>query len=115
MPARKKEASKKKPAGSKTRRRRGITVKPVSLAAAEVGIDRPEGDLEALAGAVRADGGAVLGAYREPLGGHALLLVSLPRGWMTRRARRFHVDRIRPEDLARSRGSADRDAGESES
>jgi ParB family chromosome partitioning protein len=27
---------------------------------------------------VRADGGAVIGAYREPLGGHSLMFVSLP-------------------------------------
>jgi hypothetical protein len=110
MPAKKKAASKKKPAGSKTRRRRGVTVKPVTLAAAEVGIDRLEGDLQG-----RPDGGAALGAHREPPGGHALLLVSPPRGRMTRRARRIDVDRTRPEELARSDGSAGQQAGEGES
>jgi ParB family chromosome partitioning protein len=78
MPAKKRESSGKKPAGKKTRRRRGVSIKAVSLAAAELGIDRPEGPLAEVAEAVRGDGGAVLGAYREPLGGHALLLVSLP-------------------------------------
>ena len=38
----------------------------------------PPAELAALADTVRADGGAVLASYREPLGGHALLLVALP-------------------------------------
>ncbi len=141
--AAKKTASAAKRAGAKTpRRRRGITVKPVSLLSAELGIERPEGDLGRLGQAVRADGGAVLGAYREPLGGHALLLVSLPiekvgptafqrdlsdahLRKLTRamdKTRRFldppilvrSADRIGPEDLARSRASPAGEAAEGE-
>lgn len=78
MPAKKRDASAKKPAGKRTRRRRGVKIEAVSLAAAEIGIERPEGRIAELAEAVRADGGAVIGAYREPLGGHELLLVSIP-------------------------------------
>jgi ParB family chromosome partitioning protein len=67
----------KKSAGKKTRRRRGVKIQPTELTASELSIE-PEGELAALGDRVRGDGGAVLGAYREPLGGHALLLVSLP-------------------------------------
>jgi ParB family chromosome partitioning protein len=35
-------------------------------------------ELTELADAIRADGGAVLATYREPLGGHALMLAALP-------------------------------------
>ena len=43
-----------------------------------MGIGEPTGALADLADQVRHDGGAVLASYREPLGGHALLLVALP-------------------------------------
>ena len=36
------------------------------------------GALDALADAIQADGGAVLGRYREPLGGHGVVLAALP-------------------------------------
>ncbi len=81
--ATKKTASKKaakkaaKKTTKKTRKRRGVTIEPTELAADQL-LLTPEGELAALADAVRGDGGAVLGAYREPLGGKALLLVSLP-------------------------------------
>jgi ParB family transcriptional regulator, chromosome partitioning protein len=41
-------------------------------------LDAPPPEVAALAAAVEADGGAVLSIYREPLGGHTLLLVALP-------------------------------------
>jgi ParB family chromosome partitioning protein len=41
-------------------------------------LDTLPAELQALADTVRADGGAVLAAYREPLGGHPLLLAALP-------------------------------------
>jgi ParB family chromosome partitioning protein len=60
------------------RARKGVTLKPTQLGPRELPIaDRPP-ELAALAAQVEADGGAVLAAYREPLGGHALLLVALP-------------------------------------
>ncbi len=74
------EAKGKKKAAKKagTKRRRGISLQPTELAAAELGAVAVEGKLAELGEQVRGDGGAVLAAYREPLGGHALMLVSLP-------------------------------------
>jgi ParB family chromosome partitioning protein len=48
-------------------------------AAADVPLDPQGPELSALAAAVRAAGGAVIGAYHEPFAGRALLLASLPR------------------------------------
>jgi ParB family transcriptional regulator, chromosome partitioning protein len=64
--------------GKTTRKRRGIKVKPTELGPSELGLRELKGDVGALATLVVEDGGAVLGAYREPLGGHPLLLVALP-------------------------------------
>jgi ParB family chromosome partitioning protein len=67
----------RKPSGT-PRRRRGVKLQPTELGATELGFDVPPPELASLADAVRADGGAVLASYREPLGGHALMLVALP-------------------------------------
>ena len=67
----------KKPSGT-PRKRRGVKLRPTELAATELALADPPAELAALADTVRADGGAVLASYREPLGGHALLLVALP-------------------------------------
>ena len=48
------------------------------LDAAEVAIGLDSPDVAAVATLVREAGGAPIGAYREPLGGRALLLASLP-------------------------------------
>jgi ParB family transcriptional regulator, chromosome partitioning protein len=72
-----------------TRKRRGVKVQPREMAAADVPLAEPSGALAELASSVRADGGAVIGAYREPLGGHELLIVSLP------------VDRVQPTPFQR--------------
>jgi ParB family chromosome partitioning protein len=79
-------ASKKKPpkkAG--TKRRKGVRIEPVALQAAELGLITPDLASGALDGAPRElvdhvvrDGGSVIGAYRDPLGGHVLMLVALP-------------------------------------
>ena len=50
------------------------------LDAAQVAIALDDADVAALAALVREAGGAPIGAYREPLGGRALLLASLPLG-----------------------------------
>ncbi len=71
------KAAKKKPSGT-PRKRRGVKLKPTQLGAQELALTAPPPELVALADAVRADGGDVLATYREPLGGHALLLVALP-------------------------------------
>src|SRR5512137_1433767 len=60
------------------RARKGVKLKPTQLTARDLRLDDPPPELAALAAAVEADGGAVLAAYREPLGGHALLLTALP-------------------------------------
>jgi ParB family transcriptional regulator, chromosome partitioning protein len=71
------KAKGKKPSGT-PRKRRGVKLRPTELAATELALVDPPAELAALADTVRADGGAVLATYREPLGGHALLLVALP-------------------------------------
>jgi ParB family chromosome partitioning protein len=73
--AAKKKAPPKKPG---TKQRRGVKIKPTELGAQELAIDSASPELSALAADVVRDGGAVLGSYREPLGGHPLLFVSLP-------------------------------------
>ena len=69
-----KKASKK--AG--TRKRRGVKLTPTELGATELAVAEPPPELEPLLERVRTDGGAVIGVYREPLGGQHLALVSLP-------------------------------------
>jgi ParB family chromosome partitioning protein len=66
-----------KPSGTR-RKRRGVTLRPTELAPREIAVIEPPDDVRALADAVARDGGAVLAAYREPLGGHMLLLCALP-------------------------------------
>ncbi|MGC4000379.1 MAG: ParB N-terminal domain-containing protein [Anaeromyxobacter sp.] len=73
-------APKKRPAtkSGRPRARKGVKLEPTDLTPPQLALaDRPP-ELEELARAVEADGGAVLAAYREPLGGHALLFTALP-------------------------------------
>jgi ParB family chromosome partitioning protein len=65
-------AAKKKPV-----RRKKAAPSSVGLTPAETGAVS-DTDLDALAGLVEKDGGAVLGRYRDPFGGTPLLLVALP-------------------------------------
>ena len=60
------------------RARKGVKLKPTDLTAKDLRLDTPSPEVAALAAAVEADGGSVLAIYREPLGGHALLLTALP-------------------------------------
>jgi ParB family transcriptional regulator, chromosome partitioning protein len=61
-----------------TKRRRGVAIRPTELGALDLAdVSGVEG-LSSLAERVEQDGGAVLAKYREPLGGHGLLLVALP-------------------------------------
>jgi ParB family chromosome partitioning protein len=73
--ARRRAVRKKSGAGRKRltpgREKRGLTGEQVALA-----LDAPE--LRALRAEIEAAGGAALGAYHEPLSGHAILLASLP-------------------------------------
>src|SRR5262245_27943624 len=67
----------KKPSGT-PRKRRGVKLRPTELGATELALATLPAELEELASGVRSDGGAVLAAYREPLGGHTLMLTALP-------------------------------------
>ena len=67
-----------KKASGTPRRRRGVKLRPTELVATELALETPPAELTALAEAIRGDGGAVLATYREPLGGHALMLAALP-------------------------------------
>ena len=60
------------------RKRRGVKIEAVALQAPELARVELDGDAAELAAAVVRDGGAVLAPYRDPLGGHTLLMVSLP-------------------------------------
>src|SRR5262249_43493225 len=66
-----------KPSGT-PRKRRGVRRRPRERGAPELLLAEPPPELAELAAAVREDGGAVLATYREPLGGHALMLAALP-------------------------------------
>jgi ParB family chromosome partitioning protein len=71
----KKAAAPKRPG---TKKRRGVKLEPTGLGPEELPIAEPTDELAKLAEDVRASGGAVIGAYKEPLGGHSLLLAALP-------------------------------------
>lgn len=68
----------KRTAAVRGKRRRGVRVEPVQLAPTELVLDSGDDAVRELAARVAADGGAVIGAYREPLGATPLLVVSLP-------------------------------------
>jgi len=72
--------AKKRPVtkSGKPRARKGVKLKPTELLPAQLRLEAVPEELQALAAQVEADGGAVLSAYREPLGGHALLFAALP-------------------------------------
>jgi ParB family transcriptional regulator, chromosome partitioning protein len=74
----------------KTTRKRRKKAEPSSrgLSAIDVGSNPPADGL-ALAESIRADGGAALAVYREPLGGHSVVLASLP------------IDRVEPTPYQR--------------
>jgi ParB family transcriptional regulator, chromosome partitioning protein len=71
-------AKKKTPAKEGTKKRRGVRIEPVALEAAAVAHPELTPEQSALAAQVGSDGGVVIGTYKEPLGGHVLMLVSLP-------------------------------------
>lgn len=70
--------AKAKKAASGKRKRRGVQMTATGLTPTELLLGPLEGPTLELSDAVKADGGAVLCAYREPLGGRTLLLVALP-------------------------------------
>ena len=60
------------------RKKKGATPEPRGLSAPQVGTGTPPAPVRALAESIDADGGAVLGSFRDPLGGHWQLMASLP-------------------------------------
>jgi ParB family chromosome partitioning protein len=73
-------AQKKRPVtkSGRPRARKGVKLRPTELAPPQLALAERPPELDALARAIEGDGGAVLAAYREPLGGHALLFAALP-------------------------------------
>jgi ParB family chromosome partitioning protein len=55
-----------------------VKLKPTELGPQALLLEDPPEPVRELAAAVESDGGAVLAMYREPLGGHCLLLAALP-------------------------------------
>ena len=78
MAAKRAKKAPKAPKKPGTKKRRGVKLEPTGLGPEELPIAEPPAELAKLMEDVRADGGAVIGAYREPLGGHALLFAALP-------------------------------------
>jgi ParB family chromosome partitioning protein len=73
-------AQKKRPVtkSGRPRARKGVKLTPTELAPPQLALAERPPELDELAGEIERDGGAVLAAYREPLGGHALLFAALP-------------------------------------
>jgi ParB family chromosome partitioning protein len=78
MAAKKKASKAPKAPARGTKRRRGVKLTPTELSASELAVSELDPESARLADGVRKDGGSVLASYREPLGGHLLMLVSLP-------------------------------------
>ncbi|HUK65543.1 MAG TPA: ParB N-terminal domain-containing protein [Anaeromyxobacteraceae bacterium] len=74
MPARKRPVTK----SGRPRKRKGVKLEPTELGPGELALKEVPEDLAGLVKEVESDGGAVLAAYREPLGGHPLLFTALP-------------------------------------
>jgi len=55
-----------------------VRIEPTALGPKDLRLADPTPELAELSRQVEEDGGAVLAAYREPLGGHALLFAALP-------------------------------------
>src|SRR5438128_8008308 len=73
----------------KPRARKGVKLKPTELVPSQLRLEAVPEELKELAGQVEAEGGSVLAAYREPLGGNALLFAALP------------VDKVEPTSYQR--------------
>jgi ParB family transcriptional regulator, chromosome partitioning protein len=71
------EKKAKKKAGA-PRKRRKLAGQSTGLAAKELLTDSPPGAVEELKEAIDKDGGKVLAAYREPFGGHWVIMAALP-------------------------------------
>jgi ParB family chromosome partitioning protein len=59
-------------------RKKKVEKGSVGLSAAEVGAGDPPAEVESLGEAIANDGGSVLACYREPYGGHWIVMAALP-------------------------------------
>jgi len=78
MATTKRKGPRPKTKSGKPRARKGVKIKPTELGATELAVDALPDNARALADRVAADGGRVLAAYKEPLGGHVQLFAALP-------------------------------------
>src|SRR3954452_15423893 len=78
MATTKRKGPRPKTKSGKPRARKGVKIKPTELGATELAVDKLPDNARALAEQVAADGGRVLAAYKEPLGGHVQLFCALP-------------------------------------
>jgi ParB family chromosome partitioning protein len=70
-----------KPKGAakpRAKRKQAVEAASRGLTAAQVGGGAPPAKIEALRAAIESDGGAVLGTYRDPLGGNWQVLAAIP-------------------------------------
>ena len=74
MPTKKRPVTK----SGRPRKRKGVKLEPTQLEPRDLRVADPPPELQELIRHVEEDGGAVLAAYREPLGGHPLLFAALP-------------------------------------
>lgn len=88
------KAPPKKRAPSKKKQALASATKAIELGANELGLDVSDASVKTLVDAVREAGGAPLGAYKDPLGGHGLLLASLP------------IDKVAPTSFQRDASPA---------
>ncbi len=75
--AAKKKAAEKKP-GTRKRRARKAAAGSRGLSTTDLTAEAPSGPARDLAAAIENDGGAALATYRDPLGGHWVVLAALP-------------------------------------
>lgn len=74
----------------RTRRKKGVAPSSRGLSADDLVTETLDANLEALTDAIHNDGGSVLSVYRDPLGGHPVLLAGLP------------VERVEPTPFQRN-------------
>jgi ParB family chromosome partitioning protein len=74
MPTKKRPVTK----SGRPRKRKGVKLEPTGLGPRDLRLGESPPELAELIRQVAEDGGEVLAAYREPLGGHALLFAALP-------------------------------------
>lgn len=63
---------------AKRKRRKKVLAGSVGLSPADVAGSNPPESVDKLSGEIDKDGGSVIGKYRDPLGGHWLVLAALP-------------------------------------